>query len=150
MTRTALFAALTLSAVALAAEPQTFGTVSDARPVKLSELLAKPDDYVGKSVKVEGLVTDVCSKRGCWLKLGGDKEFETITFKVDDGVISFPMSVKGHRAEVEGVFVKTELTREQALARARHEAEEKGEKCDESKVKATASYMLKGKGAVVR
>jgi hypothetical protein len=150
MTRIAVLSALTLAAAALASEPQTFGTVSDAKPVKLSELIAKPDDYVGKTVKVEGLVTDVCSKRGCWLKLAGDKEFQSITVKVDDGVMVFPMSAKGHRAEAEGVFTKSEVTREQALERARHEAEEKGEKCDESKVKATTTYMLKGKGAVVR
>lgn len=150
MTRLAILASLTLSTLVLAADPQTFGTVSDAKAVKLSDLLAKPDDYVGKTVKVEGLVTDVCSKRGCWLKLGGDKEFQTITFKVDDGVISFPMSVKGHRAEAEGVFTKFESTKEQALEHARHEAEEKGEKCDESKVKPTVTYLLKGHGAVVR
>jgi hypothetical protein len=106
---------------------------------------------VGKTVKVEGLITDVCSKRGCWIKLGGDKEFQTITFKVDDGVISFPMSVKGKRAEAEGVFTRVELSQEEALARARHEAEENKKPFDPKSVSGPATlYVLKGSGAVVR
>lgn len=145
----ALAAALCLSLPAAA--DQTFGKVSDAKPVKLSDLMAKPADYVGKLVKVEALITDVCPKRGCWIKLAGDKEFQTITFKVDDGVITFPMTVKGKRAEAEGVFTKLELTKEQAIARAKHEAEEKKQPFDPKSVTGGGVvYLLKGQGAVVR
>jgi hypothetical protein len=147
----ALTAALLLAVPCLAAEGQTFGKVSAQKPVKLSELLAKPAEYVGKQVKVEGLITDVCAKRGCWIKLGGDKDFQTITFKVDDGVISFPMSVKGKRAEAEGVFTKLELTQEEALARASHEAEENRKLFDPRTITGpTTVYLLKGAGAIVR
>ncbi|MHB8879610.1 MAG: DUF4920 domain-containing protein [Myxococcaceae bacterium] len=150
-TLTALTVSLLLAVPAFAAD-QSFGKkLSDAKAVKLSELLAKPADYVGKTVKVEGLITDVCEKRGCWIKLGGDKEFQTITFKVDDGVISFPMTVKGKRAEAEGVFTKVELTKEQAVARAQHEAEENKRPFDPKSVTGpTTVYLLKGVGAVVR
>ncbi len=142
---------LCLAGPSLAAGGQTFGKVSDAKAVKLSELVAKPADYLGKTVKVEGLITDVCSKRGCWIRLGGDKEFQTITFKVEDGVISFPMSVKGKRCEAEGVFTKVDLTQEEALARAKHEAEESKRPFDPKSVTGpTAVYLLKGVGAVVR
>ena len=57
----ALFAAL-VSAPAAAATKYGKG-VSEAASVKLSELMAKPDAYVGKVVKVEGLITGVCAKR---------------------------------------------------------------------------------------
>lgn len=147
----AFTAALLLAVPALAADGQTFGKVTDLKAVKLSELMAKPEAYVGKSVKVEGLITDVCSKRGCWIRLGGDKEFQTITFKVQDGVMTFPMSVKGKRAEAEGVFTRVELSKEDALARAKHEAEEKGVAFDPQTVTGpSVLYMLKGQGAVVR
>jgi hypothetical protein len=144
-----LFLLLTLPAWASA--PQTFGAMKGAPAVKLSELLAKPDEYVGKAVTVEGLVTDVCPKRGCWIRLAGDKEFQTITFKVQDGVMVFPVSVKGRRARAEGVFTKVELTQEEAAARARHEAEEKGTPFEPKSVTGPqVVYLLKGAGAEVR
>jgi cytochrome c-type biogenesis protein CcmE len=147
------FAVLALAAIA--ATPGFAATkygkgVSEATPVKLSELMAKPDDYVGKVVKVEGLITEVCAKRGCWINVAGDKEFQSIRIKVEDGVIVFPMTDKGKRVVAEGTFKKTELTKEQAIARAEHEAEEKGTKCDASKITGPQTvYQITGVGAVV-
>jgi hypothetical protein len=144
-----------LSAVvlaSLAAAPAFAATkygkgVSEATPVKLSELMASPDAYVGK---VEGLITEVCPKRGCWINVAGDKEFQTIKVKVEDGVIVFPLTDKGKKVVAEGTFKKMELTREQAVARAKHEAEEKGTKCDESKITGPQTvYQIMGVGAVV-
>jgi len=126
--------------------------VGKAQPVKVSELLTRPDDFVGKHVRVGGLITDVCPKRGCWMEIASDREFETIRFKVEDGVIVIPMDAKGKHAEAEGVFTKTEITKEQALARAKHMAEEKGETFDAEKARdlPTVIYQLQGSGAVIR
>lgn len=147
----ALLAAFATPLAARAGDGEVYGTLGNAPLVKLSELLATPDVYVGKSVRVDGLVTDVCPKRGCWIRIGGDKEFQTVTFKVRDGVMVFPMSAKGKRAQAEGVFTKVELTHEQAVARAQHEAEEKGVSFDPKTVTGpTVLYMLKGTGAVLR
>ena len=33
------------------------------------ELMANPEPYLGKTVRVEGLITGVCEKRGCWITL---------------------------------------------------------------------------------
>ena len=150
--RTAL-AALALaafaSAPALAATKYGKG-VSEATPVKLSELMAKPDAYVGKVVKVEGLITEVCPKRGCWINVAGDKEFQTIKVKVEDGVIVFPLTDKGKKVVAEGTFKKMELTKEQAIERAKHEAEEKGKTFDPASIKGPVTvYQLQGVGAVV-
>ena len=147
------FAAAVIAA--LAAAPAFAATkygkgVSEATPVKLSELMAKPDDYVGKVVKVEGLITEVCPKRGCWINVAGDKEFQTIRIKVEDGVIVFPMTDKGKKVVAEGTFTKAELTKEQAIARAKHECEEKGTKFDPASVTGPANvYQIQGTGAVV-
>jgi hypothetical protein len=138
------------AAPALAATKYGKG-VSEAAPVKLSELMAKPDAYVGKVVKVEGLVTEVCPKRGCWINVAGDKEFQTIRIKVEDGVIVFPLSAKGKRADVEGILRKIELTKEEAIARAKHEAEEKKVPFDEKSVTGPmVIYQIEGTGAVIR
>jgi cytochrome c-type biogenesis protein CcmE len=144
-----------LALVAIAAAPAFAATkygkgVSEATPVKLSELMAKPDDYVGKVVKVEGLITEVCAKRGCWINVAGDKEFQTIRIKVEDGVIVFPMTDKGKKVVAEGTFKKMELTKEQAIAKAKHECEEKGTKFDPASVTGPSTvYQIMGVGAVV-
>jgi len=89
-------------------------------------------------------------KRGCWINVAGDKEFQTIRIKVEDGVIVFPMTDKGKKVVAEGTFKKMELTKEQAIERAKHEAEEKGTKCDESKITGPQTvYQIMGVGAVV-
>ncbi|MHB8797314.1 MAG: DUF4920 domain-containing protein [Thermoanaerobaculia bacterium] len=144
----ALLAAL-VSAPAAAATKYGKG-LSEAAPVKLSELMAKPDAYVGKVVKVEGLITEVCAKRGCWINVAGDVEFQTIRIKVEDGVIVFPMTDKGKKVVAEGTFKKTELTKEQAIAKAKHECEEKGTKFDPASVTGPSTvYQIQGTGAVV-
>jgi len=141
--------------LALAASPALAATkygkpLSDAAAVKLSELMAKPDAYVGKVVKVEGLVTEVCPKRGCWINVAGDKEFQTIRVKVEDGVIVFPLTDKGKKVVAEGTFRKMELTKEQAVERAKHEAEEKGTKFDPASITGPLTvYQIQGTGAVV-
>ena len=149
-TMTALATVLLFAVPALAAEGQTFGKVSDAKVVKLSELFAKPADYVGKTVKVEGLITDVCAKRGCWMTIAGDKEFQTLRFKVDDGVIVIPMEAKGKKAVAEGTFTKMELSKEQALEYQKHMAEEQKRPFDPKSVTAGMTiYQIKGIGAVI-
>jgi hypothetical protein len=140
-------------APAVAGEALVLGEwAGKAEIVKVSELLTHPDDYVGKNVRVEGLITDVCPKRGCWMELASDREFETIRIKVEDGVIVFPMDAKGKRAEAEGIFTKIEVSPEQALAHAKHMAEERGEAFDAEKAGdlPTVIYQIQGTGAVVR
>lgn len=135
---------------AVGSEGTVYGQgVGKAEFVKLSDLVAAPAEYVGKTLRVEGLVTDVCPKRGCWMDLAGDGA--TVRVKVDDGVIVFPLDAKGKQAMAEGVFSKIEQTREQALAYAQHMAEERGEKFDPEKHKdiPTVIYQLKGTGAVI-
>ena len=143
-----------LAAVAVSAgEGKSYGKgLSGAEVTKISEILAHPDKYVGKTVRVEGLVTDVCLKRGCWMMIAGDKEFETVRIKVDDGVITFPPEAKGKRAIAEGVLAKIELTPEEALAQAKHHAEEQGQKFDPATAKdlPTVTYQIQGTGAVIK
>jgi hypothetical protein len=142
-----------LGGLAVAADGTVYGKgVAGTEVVKISELLDHPDGYVGKTVRVEGLVTEVCPRRGCWINLASDREFETLRFKVEDGVIVFPMDAKGKRAVAEGVFTKIELTKEEALQHAKHMAEERGQPFDAAKAKdlPTVIYQIQGTGAVVR
>ena len=81
-------------------------TLTKATPI--SELYASPEKFVGKSVRVDGVVTAVCTEMGCWLAIGAtDNPDQAVRFQADhDGKIVFPISLKGQKASAEGVFVK--------------------------------------------
>lgn len=155
MIKTILLAALCLSAYPVdagAAAVVKYGKgVKAGAVIKISDLKARIDELEGKTVRVEGPVVGVCAKRGCWIKIAGDKEFSDITFKVNDGEIVFPMSVQGRYAVVEGIAHKTTLTLAQTIEHLKEEALERGEPFDAGKVKAPLSFVtIKGAGAVVR
>ncbi len=117
---------------------------------KISTILATPNEFVGKKVKVEGIVTDVCAMRGCWIELAGDKQGESIKVKVIDGEIVFPMESKGHKALVEGEIEKIELTLEETIGWEEHLAEEQGKEFDPKSItEARTIYRIKGIGAEI-
>ena len=149
----ALIAALVMvAAPAVAGETgKTYGKgVSSAEIIKVSELVANAGKYVGKTVRVEGVVIDVCAKRGCWMDLKSDGG--KVRIKVDDGVMVFPMDAKGKHAVAEGVFTKIEMTPDEARALAKHMEEERGQALDASKAPdaPTVIYQIAGTGAVIK
>jgi hypothetical protein len=117
--------------------------------VPIATLLAHPDDYAGKTVQVKGKITEVCQAMGCWMELA-NQDGQAIRVKVNDGEIEFPKDSAGKTAIAEGKFTKIVLTREQAVARAKEEAEEKGKPFDPASVKGgTTIYQVQGSGAVI-
>ena len=136
-------------AAAVQAQAQTYGAgvqVAEATPV--ARILADPDAYVGKKVRIEGKVTDVCPMAGCWMEL--DQEGKTIKVKVDDGVIVFPTTAKGQPAVAEGVVESIPMTKEKYVAWLAHLAEEKGEKFDPATVGDGPFRILQIKGTGAR
>jgi hypothetical protein len=152
-----LLAALTLVAPAVAsdAEPAAGATVlgqgvGDAPRVAILDLLSDPERYVGQRVRVEGRIGDVCPRRGCWIDIQSEQGKASVRYKVEDGVIVFPVEAKGKRVEAEGTLTARRMTHEQAVAHARYLAEEKGEPFDETKVTGPLTvYQIQGAGAVV-
>ena len=142
--------ALGLSAVVAQSGKHYGKALTGTETVKISELLAHPANYVGKTVRVEGIVTAVCEKRGCWMSLASDREFEELRIKVEDGVMVFPLEAKGKRAVAEGVLSKVEMDLEQSVAYAKHHAEEHGEKFDPAAIKEPmVYYQVMAEGAVI-
>ncbi len=153
------------AATATAAGTETYGegvTLDDA--VAIDTLVANPDDYVGKKVRVDGVITGVCQKRGCWMQVTDPESGNGVRIKVEDGVIVFPYTSMGREASAEGVFEAIKLTPEQIEARtaAEHDHAE-GETCDKSgsKVEGTGAgcdapavdqyvYVIHGTGAVIK
>jgi hypothetical protein len=139
-------------AVAVAAAPaRTFGSgVGAGQVVTVQDLLADPAAYVGKKVRVTGRISAVCPAAGCWISITGEGAARPLRFKVEDGVIVFPADVRGKSVVAEGVLVKHEMSHEQALAHARHLAEERSEAFDPASVSGPMTlYEIQGAGAVV-
>ena len=135
----------------LAGDPEKYGSeLTLDQTTAIVEILESPKEFEGKRVQVAGKVSGVCKKMGCWIEIT-DSQASSIRFKVDDGVIIFPQDSKGKSAVAEGVVVVRTLTKEQAMARAEHMAEEQGTPYDSTAVTGPETIiMLKGDGAVLR
>lgn len=144
-------AAAPAAAAPAAAEGKTFGApLQLTEKVSITKLLADPVAFKDQKVQVEGMITDVCPKRGCWFEMAGEGPGEKLRFKVQDGVMVFPMDAKGQRAVAEGVVSVTELTLEESREHAEYQAKEYGKEYDPASItKPTTVVQLDGTGAVL-
>jgi len=118
---------------------------------KISDIYANPDAFNGKTVKVRGAIVEVCEMKGCWIALASDKEFQQMRFKVDDGVIVFPLDAKGLTATVEGVVTVTLESVADQLEHGKMMAEEMKKPFDPKTVKGPkTTIMIKGEAAEVQ
>jgi hypothetical protein len=128
----AALAALVLAAPAQAADTYG-GGVTLTETTSIGKILAEPDLYVGRQIRIEGEVTDVCPMKGCWMEIA-EPEGARLRIKVDDGAIVFPPTAKGKKAVAEGVLEKIPMERDEYIRWMSHLAEERGETFDASKV----------------
>lgn len=146
---------LAVTTMLFAGDGKKYGKTIDLKEkTKISEVLSKPEKYMGKKVLVEGTVVNVCEKKGCWIELSSDKKYETIKVKVNDGEIVFPMESKGKTALVEGELysIDNKETKEH-----KENCTEDKSNCSDDKSKSECSdhktgktYLLKGIGAVIK
>ncbi len=123
-------------------------TLTDTTAV--SKLLGNPQAYAGKKVLIKGRVINACKKRGCWMELAGDKDYQSIRIKVNDGEIVFPFESKGKMALAEGEVEIFEMSMEQTRKYLQHEAECNGDPFDPASVtKPHQMVQIKGTGAVI-
>jgi hypothetical protein len=116
-------------------------TLEDTTPIKA--LVERPASYVGKTLRVDGVATAVCTHMGCWMAVAaeGDEKGPTVRLKVDDGVIVFPVSAKGRKVSAEGVFEAVGASAESKEAAGEHAQHDP---------KASQTYQLKATGAIIR
>lgn len=140
--------ALALTGTAIAGDGATYGDgVNVETAVAVETLLANPGDYMGKTVRVDGIITGVCKMRGCWIQVS-DEKGNGVRIKVEDGVIVFPATSMGQKASAQGVFdgvpaaVQEEKHQQNQKDGAEHEA------CD-AKPQGEMVYFIKGTGAII-
>lgn len=148
---TALVATVCLT-VGLSAAVKKYGKdLTLKETTKVSDIYAKPDAYNGKTVKVTGPIVEVCEMKGCWIAIASDKEFQQIRFKVDDGVIVFPLTAKGSTATVEGVVTVTVESVADQLEHGKKMAEEMKKPFDPKTVTGPkTTIMIKGEAAEIQ
>lgn len=145
-----LITVILLIAPQVFASSKTYGKGVHVEEVTaVSAILDNPDDFIGKTVRIEGMIIEVCARRGCWVYMAGDRQGEKIQVKVADGEIVFPMSASGRMGVVEGVVEELKLSREQMIRYLQHLAEEKGQPFDPSTVKDERMIRLVGSGAEI-
>jgi hypothetical protein len=119
------------------------------RVVSLADLTAKPDSYVGKTFQVKGKITEVCQAMGCWIMLT-DGKGAMLRIQMKEGVVAFPKDAAGRSVVAEGTLAKYELSKEAAIAAAKHEAADAGRPFHPEAVKGpVVVYQIEGTGAVL-
>ena len=89
------------------AEPQKlqdFGAPFEIKDViAAKDLLAEPKSFVGKKVRVEGTVQDVCQKMGCWMVISEGNTSMRITTK--DHKFFVAKDGAGSKCHIEGEVI---------------------------------------------
>jgi hypothetical protein len=143
-------AATAPSGAAPAGTPYGAG-VKLAAATPIDTILSDPKAYQGKAVRVEGMITDVCPRRGCWFDIAGGGPGKKLKFKVTDGEMVFPVDAKGKYAVAEGVVSVHDLSLEQSRQYAEEQSKEYGTPYDPASITSPTSLVrLDGTGAVFR
>jgi hypothetical protein len=99
--------------------------------VSIAELNANPEEHVGRSVSVSGLVDHVCMHGGMRMFIADDEGKQRLKIETDSIIGPFDVALEGVHVEVSGLFQvlkvdETYLADWEAEARAQH-----AEQCDE-------------------
>ena len=140
-----MMAALALAMGGAVAEEKIGAGVKLNEATPIGAVVKAPKEYVGKTIRIDGVATAVCEEMGCWMAVSeSDKKgAPTIRLKVEhEGQVVFPMSAKGKRVSAEGVFEAIGATdahgKEAASEHAKHDPV------------ASTGYQIKATGAVIK
>ncbi len=107
--------------VATLKDPQTGATVlatgdklAGAQAVSVAELLANPEAFAGKTVRLEGNVSAMCTHRRAWFSVQSDDRSGGYVRIIAAPKFLVPEGSIGKRARTEGVVEIVEVPKEQA------------------------------------
>lgn len=141
-----LLAALVLSVAGVFGDDTKLGagvTLSEATPI--AAIVRSPKEYVGKTIRIDGIATAVCEDMGCWMAVSESdkKDAPTVRLKVEDGgAIVFPTSAKGKKVSAEGTF--------DAIGGNDDEGKDAASEHAKQDKKASTQYQIKATGAVIK
>ncbi|HBP21078.1 MAG TPA: hypothetical protein DEA08_25240 [Planctomycetes bacterium] len=103
--------------------------VSQSEAVRLPALAKVIDRLHGRPIRLDGRISDVCRKKGCWMVLREGGEEIRVRFK--DYAFFVPRDSAGREVIVEGIATRKTIPE----AEARHYAEESGDPEAAKKIK---------------
>jgi len=125
-----LFCLLSFVSGAKDASMRTFGKpLSTKKPLRLQEAIQQPAKYQDEKVLLEGTISDVCQKKGCWLMLSDSDR--AIRIKFEGYSFFVPKGSRGKKVRAEGRLIQERLSEDMA----RHYAAEQSTKTDPSNIK---------------
>ena len=84
------------------AKTNRFGTFTAAPKAKVATLLVAPEAFQGKTVEIEGTISEQCKSMGCFFFFRSGKE--TLRVDLQEIAMHAPMR-EGRKARVEGQIV---------------------------------------------
>lgn len=84
-------------------EVQKFGgevTIAESTPI--AQVIQDAEKYVGNEVRLTGTISEICQKKGCWLKMTDGQNELTIRFK--DYAFFVPTDAVNSQVTVQGIF----------------------------------------------
>ena len=82
--------------------------LANAKKVSLAKIMAKPADFAGKTVRVDGVIVRSCKMEGCWMEIAPNATAKGMMVKFKDHKFFIPLKSAGAMAKAEGtVEVKT-------------------------------------------
>ena len=127
--------ALALTAAAAVDDTKVGAGVTLTTATPIAAIVKTPQDYVGKTVRIDGIATAVADST--------KKDAPTIRLKVEhEGAIVFPMSAKGKQVSAEGTF--------EAIGGGDAHGKEAAEEHAKADPKASTQYQIKATGALIK
>ena len=84
------------------AKPSRFGTFTSAPKAEVVRLIAEPKAFLGKTVEIEGAISEQCKTMGCYFFFRSGKD--TLRVDLQEVAMKAPME-EGRTARVEGQIV---------------------------------------------
>src|ERR1044072_7850197 len=58
--------------------------IGNSKKVSLAKVLANPQKYAGKTVRVEGVIVRSCKMEGCWMELAPKADAKSVRVQMKD------------------------------------------------------------------
>jgi len=111
--------------------------IGKSKKVSLAKIMANPNNYAGKMVRVEGVIVRSCKMEGCWMELAPSKDASAVRIKMKDHAFFVPLDAAGLKARVEGVMSVKTLSKEEV----KHLMDEDGAKFDKINADGTVTEI---------
>jgi hypothetical protein len=76
---------------------------ADVPVVRLGQIVAAPEQYAGRAIRIEGTAVAVCQRGGCWTAIRDDATLALV--RMHGHSFFLPRDIAGHRLLVQGTVV---------------------------------------------